>query len=287
MSITLSAVSFFSFMLGSLLSIGFLFTFLFFVLGRSPVDRDHFMSSLLDLPIELLVLILEQLGGRELRRGEGSARLTVCKTWYSAALPIFLSGFGTSNVQLYGHNIGSIRGKYGYNGARSLRPLMHKNTRDLRIHLLGHPWDEATAQADEDGEYTTWNEPPFDGSVDSSFISRAVGDWRDAHLKPCLDDLFADLRYFEVLEDVIVEARSEPVDDLACIPQHHYIYVDTISRLALNLPVTHGLVSFTLDTYGTDLLGTGHVCKMLAVVLPQVETVRLRMARICPSEWST
>lgn len=243
------------------------------------------MSSLSDLPIELLVLILEQLGGRELRRGQGSARLTVCKTWYSAALPVYLSGFGTSSIQLYGYNVKSVRNKFGYNNLQPLRHLMHKNTRELRFSLRGHPWDEATARADEDGEHTAWNQPPGDGELTPSMVLKAAETWRDSELKPCLDDVFNDLRHFEALEHITVEARSEPADDLARIPHCDYMYTDTISRLALNLPVTQNLVSLTLDTLGTQLLGDGHVCEMLASVVPKVPIVRLRMARICCGKW--
>lgn len=233
------------------------------------------MSSLLDLPIELLIFILERVGGRELRRGKGSARLAICRTWYAAALPVYLSGFGTSSIQLYGHNIEKIRSKFGYTG---FRPLMHKNTRNLRIHLLGHLWDEATAQANEDGEYTTWNEPPYGMEESPSFMSKALDEWQYLQLRPSLDELFGDLRHFEALESVIIEARAEPVDDLAHVPNRDYIHTDTISTLALNLPVTRGLVSFTLDTCGTRLLGTGHVCDMMADILPRIGYVRLRMA---------
>lgn len=237
------------------------------------------MASLLDLPIELLILILERVGGRELRRGKGSARLGVCRTWYSVALPIYLSGFGTSNIDLYGHNIGQIRGMLSYKG---LRPLMHKNTRDVRVRLLGHGWDEATAQADEDCEYTTWNELPHDMEGNEYMTSQALKLWRNSQLKPCLDDLFGDLRQFEALENIVVEARSEPVDELVSIPHHDYLHASTISRLISNLPITRSLASFTLDTYGTELLGNGHVCAMIANVLPRIENVRLRMARMCP-----
>ncbi|CZT18514.1 uncharacterized protein RCC_04359 [Ramularia collo-cygni] len=240
------------------------------------------MASLLDLPIELLILILEKVGGRELRRGGGSARLAVCRVWYTAALPIYTSGFATSHVNLYGHNIDTLRSQFGYAGFRPIRHLMHKNTREVRIHLLGHPWDEATAQADEICEYTTWNSPPYNRNEDPSTIVKALDAWRDVQLKPCLDELFSDLRRFEALESVIVEARSEPRHETVRIPHRDYMYVGTISKLLLNLPVVHNLVSLTLDTHGTELLGDDHICHMVADVLPRIRDVRLRMTRLCP-----
>jgi hypothetical protein len=158
---------------------------------------------------------------------------------------------------------------------------MHKNTRDLRVHLLGHPWDEATANADEDGEHTTWNEPPIEIRESPSLCHKTLASWREAQLRSCLDDLFGDLRNFEVLENVVFGARSE---ELSHLRTSDYIHVDTISRLVLNLPITDGLASFALDTCGTELLGAGHICEMIADVLPRIETVRLRMARLCPGK---
>lgn len=239
------------------------------------------MASLLDLPAELLLDVLERVGGRELRRGKGL--LTICRAWYLAALSVYRSGLGTSNIQLYGHNVQSINHKFGYTG---LRPLMHKNTRHLGIHLLGHPWDEATAEADEDGGYTTWNKTPDHLEGNEAGTLKVLSSWRDAELRPNLHEIFRDLSNFEAVEHIVVEASSERDRNLTAIPHQDYIYAVTLSTLALNLPIARDLMSFTLDTHGTQLLGTGHACKMLANVLPRIQNVRLRMARICPGKLS-
>ena len=97
------------------------------------------MPLLLDLPVELVAQILEEVGGRELRRGRGAERLLICRTWYHIAQPIFLSGLMTSEIDIRGWNLHHLDGRYSYRGQRH---LMHKNTRSMSIRLLGHFWDE-------------------------------------------------------------------------------------------------------------------------------------------------
>lgn len=161
---------------------------------------------------------------------------------------------------------------------------MHKNTRDLRLYLLGHPWDEATAQFDEAGEYTTWNESPCKTKDDLSLMSKTLEKWQDAELRRHLNELFGDSRDFEALENAVLEARKEPADEVYYIPHRDYICVDTLSKLVLHLPIADGLTSFTVDTCGTELLGTDHICNMIADVLPHIHNVRIRMARMCPGK---
>ena len=97
------------------------------------------MKGLQDLPAELLICVCEALGGRELRRGKGAAgRITVCRSWYDAALPIYLSGLDVTAVRLYGYNIQTLT--EGPSSYATQRRLMHKNTRDLQIRLISHCW---------------------------------------------------------------------------------------------------------------------------------------------------
>ena len=47
------------------------------------------MQTLMDLPMELLVLICEYAGDPDLRRGKGAAaRLMLCRQWFAAAHPV-------------------------------------------------------------------------------------------------------------------------------------------------------------------------------------------------------
>lgn len=141
------------------------------------------MSSLTDLPPELLVQILEAVGSRELGRGKGAAKLCVCQHWYIAARPVYLSGLKTRNINIFGHNIKDLDNAYSYS---DLRPLMHKNTRKLRFRLLVHYWDENTAQANN-------HHSDADNVENEGFLDPKPPDfwyilerWRDRVLNPRL-----------------------------------------------------------------------------------------------------
>ncbi|KAF2162310.1 hypothetical protein M409DRAFT_27314 [Zasmidium cellare ATCC 36951] len=252
------------------------------------------MSRLIDLPGELLCQILEEVGGSHLRRDNGSARLCVCRKWYAAARPVYLSGLGTTKVNIFGHNLGELETKYSYS---SLRRLMHKNTREMRIRLLGHYWDENSCQAfdseyvedDEEGGAagppTPINEPPIEFEEPEHIV--ALEQWRDRYLRPQLDALFTDLRHLEALESLTFEASADPEVGHERGPHWDYLYQSTILTFLHNLPVTHDLKDLTLDISGlrngllNDSEADHHLCTSLAKILPRIENVRLRMPTLC------
>ncbi|GIZ38942.1 hypothetical protein CKM354_000233900 [Cercospora kikuchii] len=257
------------------------------------------MASLLTLPTELLVLILEHVGGRELRRSEtgkpakigpgwrATDKLLLSREWYAAARPVFLSGLHVSELRLYACNLDRLDGELSYN---EFRYLMHKNTRSLSIRLLGHFWDlESAEDLERWHAEDSWSgpSPPNEESpgfdCESEGGELALAKWRDEQLRPKLDELFGDLRHFSVLRYLDFTATSDP--DCAGL-DWDYIYVPTISRLLQNLPITHSLRTLVLDTAGSRLLGENgqtHLCTEIAQVLPYIENVRLRMISVCPA----
>ncbi|KAK4508421.1 hypothetical protein PRZ48_002159 [Zasmidium cellare] len=255
------------------------------------------MSRLMNLPTELLCQILEEVGGSHLRRDNGSARLCVCRKWYEAARPVYLSGLETTNINIFGHNLGDLETKYSYS---DLRPLMHKNTRELRIRLLGHYWDEPSSTAfntdfeDDDeeggaaGPPTPLNEPPIDFELPEYIAS--LSEWRDNTLRPQLETFFTDLRHFEALETLTFEASADPEVGHERGPHWDYLYQSTVLTFLHNLPLTHDLSSLTLDISGlrTGLLeaDSHHLCTSIAKILPRIENVRLRMHTLCPTIFS-
>ncbi|KAF7197000.1 hypothetical protein HII31_01425 [Pseudocercospora fuligena] len=260
------------------------------------------MSTLLCLPTELLNLILEEIGGRELRRsrqtGDGPRwraheRLSICREWYALARPVYLSGLGTSAVRLYASNLKQLDDKLGYAGHRK---LMHKNTRSMSIRLLGHFWDENFASECEhlargengwDEREDRQNEMPDGFNLKKPECQAAIARWRDVELEPRLDELFGDIHNFTALEHLDFTASSDP-DRRG--QDWDYIHISTVLRLVRNLPFSHDLKSLTLDLCGTRLKGDDghvHLCEELANVIPCIEDVRLRMINICPTIFST
>lgn len=246
--------------------------------------------------MELLSQILEEVGGAHLRNNKGAAaRLCVCQKWYAAARPIYLSGLGTTRIKLFGHNIGELDTKYGYS---QLRPLMHKNTRNLRIRLLGHWWDQNSSQAwieeeeaseqedNEDaaaGPLTPLNEPPIDFELPENV--RALQVWRDEQLCPRLDALFQDLSNFEALEELTFEASADPEVGHERGPHWDYIYNYAALHFLNHLPIAHDLRQLTLDICGmrNGLLDGKdiHICAALSNILPRITDVRLRLPTLC------
>ncbi|KAM3415751.1 hypothetical protein BST61_g9262 [Cercospora zeina] len=253
------------------------------------------MASLLTLPAELLVLILEHVGGRELRRSQtgktkqsgpgwrATDKLILCREWYAAARPVFLSGLHVSELRLYGCNLDRLDGELSYKASRH---LMHKNTRSLSIRLLGHYWDLNSAEdlerwhaEDSWSGSAPLNDMPPDFEIPSENRQLALERWRDEEMRPKLDELFDDLRQFSVLKYLDFTASSEGLD-------WNYIHLSTISRMLNNLPITQNLRTLVLDTAGTRLGDDDdptHLCEEVARVLPYIENVRLRMITICPA----
>ncbi|KAK5735419.1 hypothetical protein LTR17_008116 [Elasticomyces elasticus] len=227
------------------------------------------MPSLQTIPVELLGLICEHLGGRELRRGKG--RLTLFKAWYLEARPVFLSGIDVASIRLYGHNLFQLSDK------KWDRQLMRQNTRHLRLRMVGHWWDElmsceyeqACDEVEENTEGSDFDMPGYHYHEQNELHPSAKTlfdkypkweDWRDDYLAPTLDDLFGDLRNFAALESLRFEASNEePSCGDMLLRGKGYIHASTMRTLLTNLPVLHDLTELTLDT-----------------------AVRLRMRRICP-----
>ncbi|PPJ51037.1 hypothetical protein CBER1_07549 [Cercospora berteroae] len=257
------------------------------------------MASLLTLPTELLVLILEHVGGRELRRSQtgksptsgpgwrATDKLLLCREWYAAARPVFLSGLHLSEVRLYACNLDRLDGELSYKKSRT---LMHNNTRSLTVRLLGHFWDLNSAEdlerwyaEDAWSGPAPWNESPSGLNPNSASGKLALKGWRDQQMRPRLDELLEDLRNFTELKYLEFTATSDPHQVGL---DWDYIHTPTISRLLQNLPITQGLRALVLDTVGTRLLGDDgetHLCTEVARVLPYIEHVRLRMINICPA----
>ncbi|TKA81872.1 hypothetical protein B0A55_01588 [Friedmanniomyces simplex] len=221
------------------------------------------MPTLQTLPIELLALISEHLGGRELRRGkdEGTHRLTLFRNWYDAARSVFTTGVDLATVRIYGHNVKHLsQGRWSY--AAGERLLMHKNTRMLNLRFVGHWWDQEAARSYEEslsddageeivtvggGEDTAI--PPTEDSADT----RGWQAWRSHTLAPTLDELFGDLRYFTALESLSLEAMNEEMPHEDSVAKG-YLYGQTLRMLFANLPVLQNLTSLTLDTAGTNII---------------------------------
>ncbi|KAK5945567.1 hypothetical protein PMZ80_002772 [Knufia obscura] len=243
------------------------------------------VSGLIDLPAELLSHILEEVGGRELRRGNGSARLCVCQKWYKAAQPVYLSGLEVGDINIYRHNISKLRTAYGYSG---LRPLMHKNTRKLRVRLVGNYREKDSAQADYYGHYSDDETDHDVDVVDNKIENISLEKRRDKVLSRHLDALFTDLNNFSVLETLAFEASPQSTRQRPEGPRWSYIQQSTMSNLLRNVPLTWNLKNFTLDMCGVKddfegLDSSVHLCKMIAIVLPRIKNVRLRMPRLCPA----
>ncbi|MCJ1237152.1 hypothetical protein MMC14_005137 [Varicellaria rhodocarpa] len=87
---------------------------------------------LLDLPSELLTLIVQHLGGPILRTS--ATNLSVSKRWYLVALPVYLSSLDLTNVYLSSWDLGRLPPVHS-----SLGSLIQANVRQLSLRLVGHP----------------------------------------------------------------------------------------------------------------------------------------------------
>ncbi|KAK6437079.1 hypothetical protein LTR95_006726 [Oleoguttula sp. CCFEE 5521] len=244
--------------------------------------------ALLDLPAELLTQILEELGGRELRRGVhvGSRRLTLSRYWYEAALPVYLSGLDVASVEVTGIHCLDLPYHLNYLGSRR---LMYKNTRRLHVRLYGHWWDSTEIHCACDDHYRPRSpeEPPFafepfDTMDDPG--SSAIRKWQTEILRhEALHPFFDDLASFSVLEDVTFEVLREAEAEQG--PQWDYLNAETCQRLLTSLSLATNLDFLTLDTSGSSLLPYrhAHICSVLAEMIPKIRKVRLRMVSLCPA----
>jgi len=265
---------------------------------RQPFSNT--MATLQTLPVELLILITEHLGGRELRCGKdaGTRRLTLFRNWYNAARSIFVSGMDLATVRVYSYNAEYLsQGHWSH--ASGQRRLMHKNTRTLRLGFVGNWYDEEESLlhiefmngeertvAVSGCEYTII--PP---ATDRSVNQAGSHEWRSRTVAPILEELFSDLRNFTALESLSVEAmKEEPRYDKYLTEV--YLLPQTLRILSQNLPVVHNLTTLTLDTAGTNITADAEIqpqheyiclCASLAAILPLIPTIRLRLPRVCPA----
>ncbi|KAK1824794.1 hypothetical protein LTR12_000851 [Friedmanniomyces endolithicus] len=239
------------------------------------------MPTLQTLPVELLILVSEHLGGRELRRGKdsGTQRLTLFRNWYDAARSVFASGMDLTTVRVYSYNAKHLsRGQWSYASGQSR--LMHKNTRTLSLGFVGNWYDE---------EESLLHIEFMNG--EGATVAAGSHEWRSRSLAPILEELFNDLGNFEALESLSVEAmKEEPRYDKFQTQVH--LFPQTLRVLLRSLPVAHNLTILTLDTTGTNITADAEIqtqhehiclCSSLAAILPLIPTIRLRLPRICPA----
>ncbi|KAK1092997.1 hypothetical protein LTR48_003209 [Friedmanniomyces endolithicus] len=237
------------------------------------------MPSLQTLPVELLILISEHLGGRELRRGKnsGTRRLTLFRNWYDAARSVFASGMDLATVRVYSYNAKHLsRGQWSY--ASGQRRLMHKNTRTLSLGFVGNWYDEEESLLHIEfmnGEEAT--------------VAAGSHEWQSRTLAPILDELCGDLGNFTALESLSVEAMKEEPRYNKFQTQVH-LFPQTLQILLRSLPIAHNLTILTVDTTGTNITADAEIqpqhepiclCPSLAAILPLIPTIRLRLPRIC------
>lgn len=201
------------------------------------------MAHILDLPSEILVLIPEEVVGRNLRRSVSN--LTMCRKWFEAARAVYVPGINVSKVRIHGCDFGSIASKWNSSHQRT---LLYKNTRKLRVRLLGHWWDQKSKstldRSDSSDDYEDeMNEPPAEFSTPEG--RRAVMQWQRNVLDPSMKELFQDLNRYGVLERVLLETVLDASDEIG--PQLVYLNSSTVARFLRNLPVTKDLRHLTLD----------------------------------------
>ena len=144
------------------------------------------MTQLLDLPVEILVLIFEEVGGRNLRRN--LFNLTLCHKWYEAAHEVYLSGLDLDKVDVLGCNVSDVAGKWK---TASQRQLMRKNTCEFRTRLLGHWWDSVFKEAsvDYDEGHDSGNDqnglPPEFNTTEGR---KALMRWQENTVNPSLKE---------------------------------------------------------------------------------------------------
>ncbi|KAK1040669.1 hypothetical protein LTR33_015779 [Friedmanniomyces endolithicus] len=257
------------------------------------------MPTLQILPVELLILISEHLGGRELRRGKnsGTRRLTLFRNWHDAARSVFASGMDLATVRVYSYNAKHLsRGQWSY--ASGQRRLMHKNTRTLSLGFVGNWYDEEESLLHIEfmnGEGATVAVSGYEGttipSADHSANQAGSHEWQSRTLAPILDELCGDLGNFTALESLSVEAMKEEPRYNKFQTQVH-LFPQTLRILLRSLPVAHNLTILTLDTTGTNITAEAEIqtqhehiclCSSLAAILPLIPTIRLRLPRFCPA----
>ena len=274
--------------------------------------------SFLDLPQELLALIAEKLGPHELRTA--ADYLLICKDWYRAALPVFLSNLNLSNVYLSYEDLRRL--------PHELAPfsdLLRAQTKRLSIRLIGHPSKKraitpflADGTQEEDEEENDNQQPDLEGEEgDIRELNQGAGEENESYwmlsgpMKICsqprvryvwdrdmderllpwmktlnhedLPRLSNVLSSMKNLRELSFTASSEY--DASLGPRWDYLLNSTMHTFISRWP--ESLASLTLDTCGSKTSpanGDGpHLCALLAGRLDNLRDVRLRMRCICPA----
>ncbi|KAK5115103.1 hypothetical protein LTR62_001800 [Meristemomyces frigidus] len=175
---------------------------------------------------------------------------------------------------------------------------MHIRTKALHLRIPGHWWDEELAEHFEgllaNGYESHYGVYDYNGLHDrnatSNYLPGVVSpitglqhstpwsQWRAKTLTHVLNELFADLDNFTMLESIIFEAWPEI---RRRIP---FVCASTVRSLCQHLPVAHNLTAMTIDIAGFDSIRTGGnshdgcpsgVCGAVGRVWPRVKNVRI------------
>ena len=270
--------------------------------------------SLLDLPSELLALIVEHVGVSELRKSV--AYLLVAKRWYHAVLPVYLSQLPLSNLYLASHH--DLERLPPSDTA--LSKLIQAKVNRLSIRLVGHPSKRPSLNPWHD-DSTPWGEMLDLDELDDNLLdgtkklmnwycdwmtagpvedTSGGGRWRwhqeqrvlhrwAMSINRKLVDMAAILSGFQRLEEFSLEASSEERGSEG--PRWDYLQNFTMHSLISSLPLS--LNNLTLDMCGSRITKPErgrnpiHLCPLLAERLRDFQNVRLRLRCICPEVLDT
>ncbi|KAM5439477.1 hypothetical protein MferCBS31731_004574 [Microsporum ferrugineum] len=217
--------------------------------------------SLLDLPSEILLWVLECLGASFFRDDIG--RLTVCKRWYGVAHHIFYA-----DIEL---QAGTLSKLFAHPSLPTRAHLFKHSLKILTVELRGFmDWNRVCIQDLDDG-----NIQPYIDSWTSSINNN-------------LSKLAAYIHEGKVLRTLRFTAWSEFTPIFPTLPRRDYLYFDTI----FNFLSLDSLTVLELDTCGSHFIHYGvsqsqsgrqrHICQHIAALLPQLHCLRLRLREICP-----
>lgn len=259
-----------------------------------------------DIPSEILTLIANCLGPSELRKS--AAYLLIFKSWYHAALPVYLSRLPLTDLYLASHH---DLDKFPPPDT-ALANLIQTKTKRLSVRLVGHPskcpgvlpwYDNSGLEKTGDGpllgqdgakKWESWDYNWMTVSPDGDTFSREIrwhwlGEQRALHhwasrINNKLVEMAATLPNSRKLEEFTLEASSEYKDEHG--PRWDYLYDSTIRSLVSRLPSS--LNNLTLDMCGSGATTPDrsreaiHLCPLIAGRLCDFQNVRLRLRCICP-----
>ena len=251
---------------------------------------------LLDLPLELLRIILGYIGVLELR--STVSYLLVAKRWYLAALPVYLSQLPLSDIYLASHHDLEILPP----AVSSLGRLIQTNAHRLSVRLVGHPckfpsvapWhDDIEIDRGHDG-MKKWREYDCNWTtVGPVEIQDGYWKWHGetqmlhrwgGRINKKLVELATVLQLCNHLNEFDLEASSEYEQKEG--PRWDYLHDSTIRSLISSLPSS--LNNLTLDACGSRFITPDrsrdpiHLCPLIAERLHNFQNVRLRLRCICP-----